>query len=90
MSPRQRALVCTPGSIERVVQAAVGALIGSFALSALHDPPMAIAAALGAALLLTGAARGWCPGSLLAGANIGRTAAQPRPERPGVDADGPG
>lgn len=65
MTSRRRAPVCAPGSVERVVQAAVGALTGAFALSNLHDPPLAIAAALGAALLLIGAVRGWCPASLL-------------------------
>ena len=48
------------------MQAAVGALTGGFALNNLHDPPLAIAAALGAGLLLTGAVHGWCPASLLA------------------------
>ncbi|MCH1882825.1 hypothetical protein MKD51_07715 [Agrococcus sp. ARC_14] len=48
------------------MQAAVGALTGAFALSNLHDPPLAIAATLGAAFLLTGAVRGGCPASLLA------------------------
>ena len=72
-SPR-RAPVCAPGSAERVLQAAVGALTGAFALSNLHDMPLAIAATLGAALLLTGAVRGWCPASLLA--RVSATAAE--------------
>ena len=67
--------VCAPGSMERVVQAAVGALTGAFALNNLHDPLLAIAAALGAGLLLTGAVRGWCPASLPA--RVSGTAPKP-------------
>ncbi|GEK79344.1 YgaP family membrane protein [Agrococcus baldri] len=72
MTGRRRAPLCAPGSIERGAQAAVGALMAAFALGSLHDPPLAIATALGAALLVTGAVRGWCPASLLARASTPR------------------
>ncbi|MGC5078388.1 YgaP family membrane protein [Agrococcus sp. DT81.2] len=73
MTGRRRAPLCAPGGIERGVQAAVGALVAAFALGSLHDPPLAVATALGAALLVTGAVRGRCPASLLAGASTPTT-----------------
>lgn len=76
MIARRRAPVCAPGAVERIVQAAVGALIAAFALSTLHDPPLAVAAALGAAVLITGAVRGWCPASLLARASAHASGAE--------------
>lgn len=76
MIAARRARGCAPGTVERIVQAAVGALIAAFALSSLHDPPLAIVAALGAAVLVTGAIRGWCPGSLLARTSARSSAAE--------------
>lgn len=66
MSRRRPAIRCAPGTAERVTQAAVGALLAALALDSLAQPMLAIAAALGATLLIVGAIRGWCPGGLLA------------------------
>ncbi|MGM1030452.1 MAG: hypothetical protein ACQEWM_11395 [Actinomycetota bacterium] len=66
MSRRRPAIRCAPGTAERVTQAAVGVLLAAFALDSLAQPVLAVAAALGAALLIVGAIRGWCPGGLLA------------------------
>ena len=40
--------------------------VAAFALDSSSQPGLAIAAALGAALLIVGAISGWCPGGLLA------------------------
>lgn len=66
MSRRRPAIRCAPGTAERVTQAAVGVLLAAFALDSSSQPVLAIAAALGATLLIVGAIRGWCPGGLLA------------------------
>lgn len=81
MSGRRAAIRCAPGTAERVVQAAVGALLAAFALDSLGDPLVAVVAAAGAAVLIVGAIRGWCPGGLLAQRAAAR-AARHQPEEP--------
>lgn len=66
MSARRRPIRCASGMAERVTQAGIGALLAAFALDSLDQPLLASATALGAALLVVGAIRGWCPGGLLA------------------------
>lgn len=57
---------CASGGVERVVQALVGVLLAAFAADSLAQPLVAILAGAGAAVLIVGAIRGWCPGALLA------------------------
>ncbi|WP_206447618.1 YgaP-like transmembrane domain [Agrococcus sp. KRD186] len=64
---------CAAGGVERVVQALVGVLLAAFAVDSLAQPLVAILAGAGAAVLIVGAIRGWCPGALLAH----RAAAEP-------------
>ena len=81
MSARGRPIGCASGTAERVTQAGIGLLLAAFALDSLDQPLLAIATALGGALLIVGAIRGWCPGGLLAR----RVAAAPREEQPPVE-----
>ncbi|SDR96436.1 Protein of unknown function [Agrococcus carbonis] len=48
------------------MQALVGVLLAAFAVDSLDEPVVAVLAAAGAAVLIVGAVRGWCPGALLA------------------------
>ncbi|WAC66039.1 DUF2892 domain-containing protein [Agrococcus sp. SL85] len=57
---------CAAGTGERIAQAAVGVLVAAFALSPSTAPTAAVVAGIAAAVLLVGAWRGWCPGSLAA------------------------
>lgn len=59
-----RASACGAGRSERVAQALVGVLLAAYALDHVDRPLLAGAVGALAALLLVGAARGWCPGSL--------------------------
>lgn len=83
VSRRRPAIRCAPGAVERATQAAVGVLLAAFAIDSLADPPLALLAALGAAILVVGAIRGWCPGGLLAQRAAAVAAREPVEEPPG-------
>ncbi|MFJ6112548.1 hypothetical protein ACIQC8_00335 [Agrococcus sediminis] len=59
-----RARACGAGRGERIAQALVGLLLAAFAVDSLDQPLLAGAVGAFAALVLVGAVRGWCPGSL--------------------------
>jgi hypothetical protein len=71
---------CGSGRGERAVQALVGALLAAYALDSLDQPLLAGAVGAFAVVLLVGAVRGWCPGSLmllLAARQTARSSAPP-------------